>query len=579
MSAYAAFRAQDEKGKSPFQPAEPNAELLETIVAKSNFSSTPHNSIYTESSVILGLEKDDYLIVNGLFEFGVCRGAALINNLHLVKPGQYHPFLSSSAQSLPVICAGESSDSSVSPYLPGFKTVIEFRNLHTGLHRLGQYHPPFKNMYYTPSQYTFQVVQEAAELFAVHFDAGGLKCLNTLTHLASGRDPQTIFVVGAKNCGKSTFTKALLNNLVLAGKQKVAYLDLDPGQSEFSVPWTLSLTVHDSPTFFPYFTQPHSTDDVILRYYGFSSPADLPEHYTNCCKYLYDHYCENLRPKGISLIVNTPGWIKGFGKELLILITKFMTPDQLVYLTHNDSVNLGDFQADEFEAQDNPDEEVLAGLTYGILTTVKGTRRTSKFSAAQLRIHNKLLYFHRTRRLQFDFSHHILQDAPLKLGYGTSGPVTAICALNYDLENEKDVPIVADASIMGMCMIKTSSLPKISAIRNFPMYLDGSAFPEIEHSSYKFLSLCMIHSINNKGGYLNVYISGNHNEISTQISLLLCTGYKLVLVRGDGEIPAAEVLMPDLIVSGEQIPYVSMETRKVGGVWKVRKNIGRKNQQ
>jgi len=51
-----------------------------------------------------------------------------------------------------------------------------------------------------------------------------------------------VFICGAKNCGKTTFSRYLLN-ILLQKYTKVAYLDTDVGQPEFTPPAFVSLTV------------------------------------------------------------------------------------------------------------------------------------------------------------------------------------------------------------------------------------------------------------------------------------------------------------------------------------------------
>lgn len=51
-----------------------------------------------------------------------------------------------------------------------------------------------------------------------------------------------VFICGAKNCGKTTFSRYLLN-ILLHKYTKVAYLDTDVGQPAFTPPAFLSLTI------------------------------------------------------------------------------------------------------------------------------------------------------------------------------------------------------------------------------------------------------------------------------------------------------------------------------------------------
>ncbi|VFQ74568.1 unnamed protein product [Cuscuta campestris] len=56
--------------------------------------------------------------------------------------------------------------------------------------------------------------------------------------------PPVALICGPKNCGKTTFSRHLLN-VLLRRYRKVAYLDTDVGQAEFTPPGFLSLTIVD----------------------------------------------------------------------------------------------------------------------------------------------------------------------------------------------------------------------------------------------------------------------------------------------------------------------------------------------
>lgn len=60
--------------------------------------------------------------------------------------------------------------------------------------------------------------------------------------IASSSTPTITLICGAKNCGKTTFSRYLLNVLLTKFK-RVAYLDTDVGQPEFTPPAFVSLTV------------------------------------------------------------------------------------------------------------------------------------------------------------------------------------------------------------------------------------------------------------------------------------------------------------------------------------------------
>lgn len=594
MSAYAAFKAQDTRLPSPFTAPQSNSILSTAISTKSAFTFSAQNSIITPNSIFLGLAADDHLVIAGIFELIVHRGSVLFNNVHELNEGTSYPIVVPRSQSPPTI----SGSKSAKPYgkntievLPEFQTVVELRNLHTGLPSIGTYSPSLKSMYYIPpSAHTFQLVTEPEEnLFAVFFNSSTMKHINALTQLlATPADtPTTVMVIGSRNCGKSTFSKTVMNNTVNATGKPIAYMDLDPSRSEYSVPGTISITVHHQPKYGTHFAKTNALDNPLNKfcYYGFSSATTYPVHFIQCCRRLVDHYTEHLLPQGISLIVNTPGWLRGLGKEFLEQLTELIHPNQLVYMTHNDAINVGDFAADEFESQDNPDDEVLTSLTYDNLITINATRVASRVGASQADLHDQLVYFHhKDSYLQFDFDQHILFRPPHQLFYAGGAhsksqreTVAGVYALNCDLAiSGEDAVRFTEVTVMALSLVPARDVPNNEKrASGYPEIFTSLDYAKIDPL---FVCLCMVHSVNTSEGYLNVYLPEHASILSKAMEPFLERDYVPALVRGEGEVPSAEILMPELLELG-QIPYVTSEPKmRVGGVWKARKNIGRKSQ-
>jgi len=61
--------------------------------------------------------------------------------------------------------------------------------------------------------------------------------------IVSSSTPPVVLVCGPGSVGKSTFARYLLNLLLTTRCKKVAYLDTDVGQTEFTPPGLISLTV------------------------------------------------------------------------------------------------------------------------------------------------------------------------------------------------------------------------------------------------------------------------------------------------------------------------------------------------
>ncbi|XP_061373521.1 polynucleotide 5'-hydroxyl-kinase NOL9-like isoform X2 [Gastrolobium bilobum] len=167
--------------------------------------------------------------------------------------------------------------------------------------------------------------------------------------------PPIAFICGAKNCGKTTFSRHLLN-VLLPTYKKVAYFDTDVGQPEFTPPGCLSLTVVDKVT--PDLTIPCLKTPERCLFFGDVSSKRDPSAYLNYVFAIYDYYrkkyCtldkgENPIRIELPLIVNTPGWVKGVGYDVLVDMLKYIRPTNVVKIsisTESKNLPAGEFWLD-----------------------------------------------------------------------------------------------------------------------------------------------------------------------------------------------------------------------------------------
>lgn len=155
-------------------------------------------------------------------------------------------------------------------------------------------------------------------------------------------------VCGPKAAGKSTFSRYLLNHLLSPAPQTegnysntdgVAFLDLDPGQPEFSPMGQVYLAHLRSPFFGPPFTHPsldNSVDGYVIRshHIGSTSPKEDPDHYVLAAMDLMDRYRSLLATyPQCPLIINYPGWIFGLGLEVVTWLVKSLGLSDVVYMS------------------------------------------------------------------------------------------------------------------------------------------------------------------------------------------------------------------------------------------------------
>ncbi|XP_041859153.1 polynucleotide 5'-hydroxyl-kinase NOL9 [Melanotaenia boesemani] len=140
-----------------------------------------------------------------------------------------------------------------------------------------------------------------------------------------------ILVCGTKNVGKSTFIRILINTL-LNHTARVDYLEGDLGQTEFTPAGCLSLSAVSEPLLGPPFTHQHTPEHMI--YYGQSSCESDLDRYLESLKSLWRR-----RPQSSEtpIIINTMGWVKGFGFQLLVDLIRLLPVSHVVQLSHSNT--------------------------------------------------------------------------------------------------------------------------------------------------------------------------------------------------------------------------------------------------
>jgi len=148
-------------------------------------------------------------------------------------------------------------------------------------------------------------------------------------------------ICGPKSSGKSMFSRLLTNRLLTTQEtdSPIAFLDLDPGQPEFSPPGQLSLHLLSKLNFGPPFSHPDGSVSGVklIRAHSIAaiSPSSDPDFYSTCAKDLFSYYVSVLLPMNCPLVINTLGWILGTGLELLIDLIRIARPTQVIYMSQH----------------------------------------------------------------------------------------------------------------------------------------------------------------------------------------------------------------------------------------------------
>lgn len=591
--------------------------LSESKFVCSQFTPNDDNTIFGSDYVVFGLKPNQNLLIRGQFELEVQRGAIMVNHCIYYSSRERLKFVSPICNALPLIKATQVRDISKVKdnrtnenqhlFSSDYKSVIKCYHLNSGLEKVGNFAPLCKNLFWNLDNLTneelrslntfemgfslsFTPVLTPTNQVSVLSHSQYDQFLKSITQLSQSNELLKILIIGGKNSGKSTLLNLSLQSLLHDTQDTtVNILDIDPGQTYVSPPDSISLSktskfIHGSSHMALHTA---NLSQQVSHYVGFTSPKDQPLRFNSLLQDLMNKYTNDGELKNEALLINTPGWVKGYGVNLMRVIMEKIRPTHVVYLHPASSTG----------RQELEDDEVLNLLKdfQGLeVVPIKGNfgshDRTGgvKYHSSQLRIFKKLGYFHRTSGdFQFDFT-PLLNKAPFQLSYDPEqdSNLKFTTVLNYD-----DLKIVDDdgynslfeGTIVALYTITNLELEKLQSklaknISKIPL-LKSKDFLKINQASLKFKSLCLIHSIDPQSQLINLYTPSSQSE------LLKSTSEQYLFVRGATETPIMEIASNEVIKKFKKqgfkgMPFVTFKRGSdLEKVWKVRKNVMRRGQQ
>ncbi|VDN96036.1 unnamed protein product [Rodentolepis nana] len=219
-----------------------------------------------------------------------------------------------------------------------FAVALVLRSLESPVIDSIQQMPQFQSLFSLNSQYSNKV-SITGETYSFQSDSDGrayaesselLDLFQSLSDFQETRGSK-IIVCGPTNTGKSSLLRRLVNHF-LHTHEAVAFLDCDPGQTEFTPPGVLGFTIVKNFILGPPFTHPLNGLYKPKRqcFFGGTSPSVNPSFYVNCLRYVFEAFQEVQGQ--IPLVINTMGWTKGLGLTLLLEQVVMTKPNVVVQL-------------------------------------------------------------------------------------------------------------------------------------------------------------------------------------------------------------------------------------------------------
>lgn len=149
-----------------------------------------------------------------------------------------------------------------------------------------------------------------------------------------------LVTIGGKGVGKSTFVRYTINSN-LSKFKKFVFIDLDIGQPELFVPQTISATLVTTPILGPGYLENIAPTKAI--FFGEINVLLHPIKYLRCVMQLYE-FCANCEAfQGVPWVINTMGYSRGLGTELMACILRVFQPNRVVQIQ-------SDVAAENFDA-------------------------------------------------------------------------------------------------------------------------------------------------------------------------------------------------------------------------------------
>lgn len=415
--------------------------------------------------------------------------------------------------------------------------------------------------------------------------------------------PVSVYVVkGPKKSGKSTFARTLLNRL-LARFQRVAYLECDVGQSEFTPGGLVALNVIHNPVFGPPFT--HPSLPYRAHYVGATSPRCSPAHYLAAIQALLETYkldVQTSMPDDESidtrvdditpLVVNTMGWTKGLGADLNAKIEELAEPTHVFEIIGPEEKGWPTAPP----AYDFYDQSAPSKAFQYTLEAISPNLTNMHFNAVDQRNLNILSYFHaifppitstsfsspstpirQMTATKWETSHPLCARYPYEVDWSQAFDQVILIGAGYEDVIPSEISNVLNGAIVGLVEYE----PGIED----PVYLDSSGARELPYAQGKDLPVPSTSTCHGLALIRAISPSSSHMHILTPISPAILARCRMI-VKGELELPIWGML--DFTDANEgvagiekgRVPYLQWgKSEGLGGERRrVRRNLMRKAQ-
>ncbi|KAF8216526.1 hypothetical protein K438DRAFT_1558610 [Mycena galopus ATCC 62051] len=570
-----------------------------------------------DTATLIALSAGQTVSLLGAYTLTILQGAVCICGARVPANPVAHRVYAPRSSPIPVIEALDEKvplhsisaiPTRLRPVFESYHTLVAFHPLDSGVEGLSRICRTFDGVF-KPSRWHDVEAGQPLQLPGVHMLTKPSKdiqpfvlppswkiALNSMLDSASG----IYLIKGHKKSGKSSFARTLLNRL-LGRYQKVAFLECDLGQSEFTPGGLVALNIIERPVFGPPFT--HPTLPNFAHYVGAMTPRSSPSHYLASIQSLVETYKIDVQTPTdydegdsrisnvIPLIVNTMGWTKGLGADLTRKIEDLVQPTDIIeveapFFEHSSSFEHPPRASDIQNAQ----LHLLQPIAPSVLST--------NYSPSDHRSISILSYFHAifprtTRRgleqltgTRWNTTLPLCAQPPYEVDWSLAFDRIALCGAGAEDVVPSEINRVLNGALVGLIASEPGSLDGDINMSTTASDTDAALVPPlpyIQGSATPSPSTSMCHGV---ALIRAISPSSSHMHILTPLPSHLFSKCR-VLVKGEMELPLWGMLDFRSDVEGEvagvekaKVPYLQWgKGEGLGGdKRRVRRNLMRKGQ-
>ena len=345
--------------------------------------------------------------------------------------------------------------------------------------------PPPSSSSVSPEDTTFHIVlQSPTPIARTSYPLSWIEALNAISSSSSAK----VLICGPKGAGKSTLSQYLVNSLV--HRQSVNYLEMDPGRPSSSPPGLVSLYSFSQPIFSPAFVCSGMANILRSHHIGNVSPRDNPRYYLDCISELVSHI-----PHDVPTIINTPGWTKGTGFELLASQIEILRPQYVIVLSR---------------VSDDSLTKTLHPIASGCgshLLVVDSTNvvpPSVALTAADLRPLSIMNYFHQVGFEKWDFKTHLTSWKPWVVKFSGTDEERGIFGVAIQGEELllEDILCAINGTMVAIIIVTSNANIGVSFTQEGIPILNGRKSLFMDPKVTRCVGYAVIRGINSENGLM-----------------------------------------------------------------------------